>query len=34
VDDPLDGEFLACATTVFQPLLDAVDDDRLPKASA
>jgi len=34
VDDPLDGEFVACATTVFQPLLDAVQDDRLPKASA
>jgi hypothetical protein len=34
VDDPLDGEFVACATTVFQPLLDAVEDDRLPKGSA
>ena len=32
MDDPLDGEFVACATTVFQPLLDAVEDDRLPKA--
>jgi exodeoxyribonuclease V gamma subunit len=34
VDDPLDDEFVACATRVFQPLLDAVEDDRLPKASA
>ena len=34
VDDPLDGEFVACATKVFQPLVDAVEDDRLPKASA
>jgi exodeoxyribonuclease V gamma subunit len=34
VGDPLDGEFVACAMTVFQPLLDTVEDDRLPKASA
>jgi exodeoxyribonuclease V gamma subunit len=34
VDDPLDDEFVACATTVFQPLVDAIEDDRLKRAPA
>jgi exodeoxyribonuclease V gamma subunit len=29
VDDPLDAEFAECATMVFKPLLDAIEDDRL-----
>lgn len=32
VDEPLDDEFIACATTVFQPLLAVIDDDRLKAA--
>jgi len=32
VDDPLDDDFVECATTVFAPLLAAIDDDRLKKA--
>ena len=29
VDEPLDAEFVECATTVFAPLLEVIDDDRL-----
>ena len=31
VDDPLDAEFVVCATTVFQPLLNALEDPRVRK---
>jgi exodeoxyribonuclease V gamma subunit len=34
VDDPLDAAFVECATVVFQPLVDAIDDDRLEKVVA
>jgi exodeoxyribonuclease V gamma subunit len=29
VDEPLDAEFVECATTVFAPLLEVIEDDRL-----
>ncbi|HSQ79889.1 MAG TPA: exodeoxyribonuclease V subunit gamma, partial [Casimicrobiaceae bacterium] len=29
VEDPLDDEFIECAKTVYQPLLDVIADDRL-----
>jgi exodeoxyribonuclease V gamma subunit len=29
VDDPLDAEFIECATKVFEPLLKAIDDHRI-----
>ena len=29
VDDPLDAEFIECATKLFKPLLGAIEDDRL-----
>jgi len=34
VDDPLDDEFIACATTVFRPLLAVIVDDRLGMVAA
>jgi hypothetical protein len=33
VDDPLDAEFVECATKVFEPLLDAIDDHRVKQSA-